>query len=263
MSLSDKELFQKIVELLEDRERIALCIIVEKKGSGPRDVGAKMIVCSDGRTIGTIGGGILERMIVQEALKIIEENRSREITFSLGGEEGIETGLMCGGSIKIFIDVLNPKPRLIIIGSGSIAKPLAEVASIVGFEILIVDSNGKTATRDRFPMASRIILRESLVKGVIEAELRKNDFVAIVHGNIKDEYEVLKEVLKLKPKYIGLLGSRRKSLEFKKKLIEDGFKVEDVEKIYSPIGLDIKAETPEEIAISIMAEVIMVLRGKN
>lgn len=259
--MSDEELFRKIIELLSEGKTVALCTIIGKIGSGPRDIGAKMIVYDDGKTMGSIGGGQLERIIVKEALKAIKENKSREITLSLGSGEGIETGLICGGSIKIFIDILNPKPRLIIIGSGNIAKPLAEIANIIGFNIVIVDDNTETATKDRFPMASKIIVNQ-LKKGIEELDIKDEDFIAIIHGDVEKEYEVLKKILKTKVKYLGLLGSKRKSFEIKKRLIEEGYSKEDVEKIHSPIGLDIGAETPEEIAVSIIAELIAVLRGK-
>ena len=263
MKQHNSEIFQEIVKALRNGEKVALCIVVEKKGSGPRNIGAKMIVYRDGRSLGSIGGGNLERIIVEEALKALNENESKNITLSLGGGEGIETGLICGGSIKVFIDILNPNPKLVIVGSGNVAKPLAEIASIVGFEVTIVDDNASTATRDRFPTANKIIVNEHLTKGLDEANLSEESFIAIVHGDVKKEYEVLKRVLMGKVKYVGLLGSRRKGAELKKKLIEEGFKEEDVEKIKVPIGIDINAETPEEIAVSIVAELIMSLRCKK
>ncbi|MEM1549902.1 MAG: XdhC family protein [Candidatus Methanomethylicia archaeon] len=259
--MNSEELFRKITELLSERKTIALCTVIEKIGSGPRDIGAKMIVYDDGKTMGSIGGGHIERIIVKEALKAIKENKSREITLSLGSGEGIETGLICGGSIRIFIDIINPKPRLIIIGSGNIAKPLAEIANIVGFDVIIVDDNMETATKNRFPMVSKIIVNQ-LTKGIEELDIKSEDFIAIVHGDVEKEYEVLKKILKTKVRYLGLLGSKRKSSEIKRRLIEEGYNKEDVEKIHSPIGLDIGAETPEEIAVSITAELIAVLRGK-
>jgi xanthine dehydrogenase accessory factor len=263
MNQHDSEIFQEIVKALRNGYKVALCTIVEKKGSGPRNIGAKMIVYRDGRTLGSIGGGNLERIIMEEALKAMNKNESKTITLSLGGGEGIETGLICGGSIKVFIDIINPNPKLIIVGSGNVAKPLAEIANIVGFEITIVDDNPNTATKDRFPTANKIIINEDLAKGLNEANLDEESFIAIVHGDVNKEYEVLKNVLKGKARYIGLLGSRRKGAELKRKLIEDGFKEGDVERIKVPIGIDINAETPEEIAISIMAELIMNLRCKK
>ncbi|MCS7369130.1 MAG: XdhC family protein [archaeon GBS-70-058] len=263
MNQHNSEIFQEIVKALREGERVALCIVIEKKGSGPRNIGAKMIVHRDGRTVGSIGGGKIERIIVEEALKALNENESKTITLSLGEGEGIETGLICGGSIKIFIDILNPNPKLIVVGSGNVAKPLTEIASMVGFEVTIVDDNANTATKDRFPTANKIIVNENLMKGLDEANPNEESFITIVHGDVKKEYEVLKRVLRGKIRYIGLLGSRRKGAELKKKLIEEGFKEEDVEKIRVPIGIDINAETPEEIAVSIVAELIMNLRCKK
>ncbi|MEM3616074.1 MAG: XdhC family protein [Candidatus Methanomethylicia archaeon] len=262
MKNCEEELFSKINEILKNGKRLALCIIVEKIGSGPRDIGTKMVVYNDGKTMGSIGGGILERIIIQKALESIKLNKNQLITLSLGGSEGIETGLICGGSIKVFINVINPKPRLIIIGSGHIAKPLAEIAHMVGFEIVILDDSEEEAIREIYPMASKIIVKP-LIQGLEEINLSNGDFVAIVHGEVEKEYDVIKKILERNVEYIGLLGSRRKGLEFKRRLKDEGFKEEVIEKINVPIGIDIGAETPEEIAVSIVAELIKVLRNKK
>ncbi len=260
MSVDDAYLFGEAAKLLRSGETIALCIIVNKVGSGPRGVGAKMIVYGDGKSIGSIGGGKFERILIERALEAIKNGHSKLVEFSLGSGSGIETGLICGGNLKVLIDVIKPNPRLIIVGSGSIAKPLAEVACIAGFEVIVVDDNEKTATHDRFPMASRLIVKP-LVKALSELELRGSDFIAIVHGDVKIEYAVLKELLRRKPRYIGLLGSKRKVAEFRRRLKIEGFNEDDLSILHAPIGIDINAETPGEIAVSIVAELIKILRG--
>lgn len=248
--------------LLKSGKVIALCTIVCKKGSAPRNVGAKMIVCDDGSVYGTIGGGELERLLVREALNAIQLRKSCLKSFSLGiSREGdISTGLICGGRISVFIDVIEPKPRLIIMGAGRIAKPLAEIAHIVGFEVIVVDDRSEFTNRSCFPNANEIHVK-SIGNFFDEFEFRENDFLVILYGDIDRDYEALKRALNLKVKYIGLIGSRRKISTFKEKLRDEGFTDECLKDIHAPIGIDINAETPEEIAVSIMAELIKIYRG--
>ncbi len=254
--MSDEEIFRRLAELLEGGRPAALCTLTEKRGSAPRGVGAKMLVDGEGNAYGTIGGGDMERRIVEEALEAIAEGRPRTLRFALGIEakgDAIPVESRCGGEVKVFIDVLRPEPRLIIIGSGHVAKPLATLADIAGFETIVVD-DAETANAERFPKV------KELRRGPFEEELegldvRPSDFVAIVHGDEGHELEALRRTLG-KAGYIGLLGSRVKAEAHRRRLREMGFSQDEVERIHAPIGLDIGAVTPEEIAISIMAEII-------
>ncbi|MEM4727997.1 MAG: XdhC family protein [Candidatus Bathyarchaeia archaeon] len=254
--MSDVEILRRLTDLLEGGRPAALCTLIEKRGSAPRGVGAKMIVDADGNSYGTIGGGDMERKIVKEALEAIREGRPRVLSFALGvepGEGAIPVESMCGGEVRVFIDVLRPEPKLIIIGSGHIAKPLATLAEIVGLEAIVVD-DAETATAERFPKV-RELRTGPFERELEELKVRPSDFVAIVHGDERHELEALRRMLG-KTGYIGLLGSRRKAEAHKRRLMEMGFNEEDVRRIHAPIGLDIGATTPEEIAISIMAEII-------
>ena len=258
--MSDSEVFTRLTRLLSEGKGAVLCTLIEKKGSGPRDIGAKMLVDPDGGTVGTIGGGEMEQRLVREALETLREGKPRTLTFALGVEpkgDAIAVNSKCGGEVKIFMDVVKPDPRLIIIGSGHIAKPLAMFAHMAGFEVAVVD-DAETATRERF-------LTAELHTGPFEEELdrvevRPPDFVAIVHGETGYELAALRSMLSRRPAYIGLLGSRNKAAEHKRQLLAEGFRREEVEAIHSPIGLDIGAETPEEIAVSIIAEIIRARR---
>ena len=157
---SDLEILNEAARLLEKGKSLALCTVVEKKGSGPRDVGAKMIVSEDGTTYGTIGGGNVERALVDECLKAIKEHKSRKVTFNLNKnqKEGtVGTGMICGGELTVLIDVIEPTPRLVIVGAGHVALPLAKLASTVGFKVVIVDDERKLANKEQFPMAENIV----------------------------------------------------------------------------------------------------------
>ena len=163
----------------------------------------------------------------------------------------------CGGEMKVFMDLIQPDPSLIIIGSGHIALPLAWFAHRTGFKLTVVD-DAETANKERFPIAEiiNIPFKEALERLVV----RPSDYLIIVHGETGYELQALRSILRRKPAYIGLLGSKNKAVEHKKQLLREGFPKEDVDEIQAPIGLDIGAETPEEIAISILAELINVKR---
>jgi xanthine dehydrogenase accessory factor len=239
---------------------VVLCTIIGKTGSSPRKEGAKMIVDPDGNTYGTIGGGEMERKLTEIAFEVLKAGKPRSVVFALGinpKECAIPIDSRCGGKVKIFLDVVKPKPRLIIIGSGHIGKPLAHFAFEVGFQTLVVD-DAKTTTKARFPTAE-------LRSGPFEKELKdldtySSDYVAIVHGELEYELISLKYFLRARTAYIGLLGSRHKAKEISKTLVLNGFTPKDVEKIKSPIGINIGAETPEEIAMSIVSELIKIRR---
>lgn len=260
--LDDVELLTKLSEILARGEAAVLCTLIEKTGSGPRDEGTKMLVDGEGKAYGTIGGGGMERRLVEEALAALGEGRPRTITFALGVDPqggAIPVDSKCGGEVKIFMDVVKPDPRLIVIGSGHIGMPVAELANNVGFEVIIVD-DAKTSTKERFPHAKEIL------SGPFEEELGRlkvmpSDFVTIVHGETTVELTALRSLLPQGPAYIGLLGSKNKEREHKKQLKSEGFPEDAVDRIKGPIGLDIGAETPKEIAVSIVAELIKAKRG--
>lgn len=229
---------------------------MEKRGSGPRNEGAKMLVDPEGNTFGTIGGGGMEQKLVEEALETLKEGQPRTLTFALGvepTEDAIAVDSKCGGEVKIFLDVITPDPRVIVVGSGHIGKPVADLANTVGFEVIVID-DAATATPERFPFAK--IHAGSFEEELERVEVRPSDLIAIVHGETDYELAALRSFLPRKPAYIGLLGSRNKAAEHKRQLLVEGFPGEEIEKISAPIGLVIGAETPEEIAISIVAELI-------
>ncbi|MGZ4892084.1 MAG: XdhC family protein, partial [Halobacteriota archaeon] len=156
---SDVDMLAEARRLLEKGARLALCTVIEKKGSGPRGVGTKMIVAEGGAAFGTIGGGALERALVGECARALQERKARTVTFDMtreGGQGTVSTGLICGGQMVVFIDILEPDSRLIIVGSGHVALSLARLADVVGFSIAIIDNDAEGASEERLPMADRI-----------------------------------------------------------------------------------------------------------
>jgi len=259
-------LFERLVQALREGLAAALCTIIEKVGFTPRGIGSKMLVLEDGRCYGSIGGGKLERMVVEEALKAIKENRSKVVRLSLRGEydlrEGyLKTGMMCGGDISVFIDVIGV-PRLIIIGAGKVGHAIARLADLLGFQIKVIDVSSETANRERFPMAEEIVVDENLSKALGKVELSSRDYVLILTGDPELDYEALKALCKREFRYLGLLGSPAKRDHLLERLErEEGVKLRDKWYFHSPIGLRINAVTPEEIAVSIMAEIIKEMRS--
>jgi len=252
------------VEELEKGNPVALVIVTKKIGSAPRDVGARMVVRVDGSVVGTLGGGVFERMIVEEALRALREGRSRAKRYAFREEasRGAEkTGLICGGETEVFIDVLKPAPRLLIVGAGHLAQSIARVASEVGFRIAVTDRDEGHANRERFPMAEEIVVDEP-ERGVEKLGPREGDLLVIVYGGVEEDYRALLKALETPVRYIGLLGSRRKCQEFLRRLRERGYREEELRgRLYMPLGLDIGADSPEEIAVAAVAELISVLRG--
>jgi xanthine dehydrogenase accessory factor len=259
--LSDPEIFARLKEELDAGRPCVLCIITHKEGHGPRDPGSKMLVTSGGETVGTIGGGGMERLLVDEALAALREGKPRSLHFAMGvpAREGmIPVNSKCGGEVKIFMDVVKPDPSLVVMGSGLIAQAAASMAAECGFKVTVVD-DAETATESNFPGMS-------LVNGPYPGSLRgvrirPSDYVVMLHGETEFELAGLRHAVKAKPAFIGLLGSSNKAREHKKQLREEGLDASTVDAIRGPIGLKIGAETPWEIGVSIVAELIKVRAG--
>jgi xanthine dehydrogenase accessory factor len=259
--MSDPEIFSRAGEFLARGQSVVLCTLIYKEGSGPREPGSKMLVTPDGKTLGTIGGGGMERLIVAQALEAIAENKPRTLHFAMGipPREGmIAIDSKCGGEVKIFMDIVKPEPRLIIMGSGWIAQATARYAKDCGFEIIVVD-DAATAKQEYFPEMT--VIHGKYPESLAGVEIRSSDFVAVLHGETPFELAALRHAVKARPAYIGLLGSGNKAKKHKEQLKSEGFDAKVLEALYAPIGLDINAETPEEIGVSIVAEMIKRKRG--
>jgi xanthine dehydrogenase accessory factor len=255
---SDLELLREAAHLLEIGQSLVLCTVIDKKGHGPRDVGAKMVVTEEGTTMGTIGGGSLERSLVDECLKALSEHKSKKLTFNLTAspsDRAIGTGMICGGELTVLADVLEPTPRLLIVGAGHVSLPLAKLGSDGGFKILIIDDERKLATKERFPMAEEVIAGD-YTQVLTSLEVTPRDYAVVAHGEPEHDYAAIKALLQKSPAYIGLLGSRKKAAILTERLKSEGINDNQLKRLHAPVGLDIGAETPEEIAVSILAQII-------
>ncbi len=256
----DFAVMQRASILLSEGKKLALCTVVEKKGSGPREAGAKMIVLEDKSTFGTVGGGPVEREIVSRSIHLLGKGASERITLNLTAqkkENMVETGLVCGGELTVFINTLEPRKRLIVIGSGNIAFPLAQVAYLAGFSVILIDNNTQLASNDLFPAFAEVKVGEVL--SIIESiQVQEKDYFVVAHGEPEQDYEAVKRALKKNPAYIGLLGSKTKAAIITQRLLEEGFTRAQLALLHTPVGLPIGAQTPQEIAVSIIAEIISI-----
>ena len=336
--------WKDLAAALENERGIALCTIIERRGSVPREVGARMLVRKDGSIIGTVGGGIGEYEVIQAAREAIEKGQSRLLDFSLAGEQGLDSAAICGGHFTVFIgywsqtddyslavavaatlrgsqahslvesqpqkesekterelfdpngqkitthnnSVSLPKdlqnefknrpinvsvqrlsmanqefllseislpPRMIIFGGGHLALPLTEMANWCRFAVTVIDDRPEFSSPQRFPTADQVVTAP--MEAVCDHYTSgPNTYLVLITREHKHDYTLLKQLLGTEYAYLGMIGSKRRTSQVKQRLIDEGFNRAEIKKLYSPIGLSIGAQTPAEIAISIMAEII-------
>ncbi|MFN3621598.1 MAG: XdhC family protein [Nitrososphaerales archaeon] len=250
------EIYHKVAELLAHGKRFVLASVIRAAGSTPRGTSAKMIILEDGSSIGTIGGGCLETYVFHESKKVFEDGILRIIEADLGDDSWSGLGMACGGKVELALELVEPNPRLIILGAGHLAKAVAKAGRFVGLRIVVIDPFAKP---EDFPEAE-VVLSEGYIEGVSKIPIYTYDSVVICTRHQGDE-EALKSVINSKARYIGMVGSANRVQLVFKELIKQGYPEKKLLRINAPIGLEIGAETPEEIAVSIIAEVIMSRRG--
>jgi xanthine dehydrogenase accessory factor len=260
------DVFEEIVRIRKAGQRAALATIVHTDGSIPSYEASRMLIRDDGSIAGTVGGGCVEAEVWAAAKEVIQSEQPRKMTFNLNHEPGFDSGLICGGTLEIFVEPILPPPMLYIFGGGHISVALARVANQVGFSIGIVDDRDTFANAERFTMASEI---HTSYEAAFE-KIRPNSatYLVIVTRGHKDDMRVLSwavgtEQRGFSPRYIGMIGSRRKVIAVYKALEKEGTSFEKFERVHAPVGLDIGALTPEEIAVSITAELIAVRRNSE
>jgi len=256
------EILKEAFGRMDKGETIALVTVVEAKGSTPREVGTKMLVNKNGLVAGTIGGGMTEAKVIEEAKQALKEGKGKLLIYHLTKEQAaLDEGAICGGEMKIFIDVLQPKEEVLIFGAGHVAVCVSKLAKMMGFKVTIIDDRKEFANQDRFPEADEIVI-EDTKRALTHIKITPSTYIIIVtRGHLQDQ-EVLASVIKSKVAYLGMIGSHKKNATVFQQLREQGVLKEELDKVHAPIGIDIKAQTPEEIAISIMAEIIQVRRKK-
>jgi len=250
------EIYQAIANLVARGGRGVVATVIASRGGAPRSAGAKMLVREDNTIVGTIGGGNVEHLIRQKAVAMMGSTEVEVVNFDLSGEEE-SPGMICGGQMDVLLEPIVAPETLYLFGAGHVSRYIAPVAKMVEFRVVVIDDRPEYANSDYFPRADDIWV-ESFEGLGRKLDLDDDAYLVIVTRGHVHDYTVLKDVLGKGARYIGMIGSRRKRDLVYQQLKEDGASQADLAKVHSPIGLDIKAETPEEIAVSIVAELIRV-----
>jgi xanthine dehydrogenase accessory factor len=254
------DIYAELARLAQSGEEAALATVISASGSTPREEGAKMIVHADGSIMGTVGGGAVEKAAIKEALTVMRTGRAKKFEYKLTAAG--ELGMICGGDTEIFIEPIKATPALFVFGGGHIAVPLVKMAAMVGFRITVIDERPEFGCAERFPEAEKALSAE-IPQAYNQLEIDKGAYIVIItHGHKGDE-AALEGALRTPAKYIGMIGSKAKNAAVYSHLTAKGFTAEDLARVHGPIGLRIKAQTPEEIAVSILGEMIAVKRGAD
>jgi xanthine dehydrogenase accessory factor len=219
-----------------------------------------MVVYPDGRIVGTIGGGCLEAEMIRRARHAIDERRSQLASYDLTPDQAGEDGLVCGGRMQVFIDPIEGTPTLLLFGAGHVAQPLARLARSVGFRVEVADDRVKFANTERFPDADRIVV-DGFAEAAEKMTIGRSSYAVVVTRGHKGDADALQAVLGKGLRFVGLLGSRPKAVHVMTELTERGVGPDELREIHVPLGVEIGAQSPEEIAVSIMAMLIAVRRG--
>lgn len=259
--MQEEEIYEEIARLKREGGKGAVATLVGTKGATPREVGAKMLIRADGTFRGSVGGGCVEAEVWQEAKKIMAEGKPRMLHFDLTGRDAAESdGLICGGIMDVFVEPILSQPVLYVFGAGHISFFISRLGKMLGFRVAVVDDRADFANAKRFPEADEIIAEE--FDAVLpKLSVNKSSYIVIVtRGHLSDE-QVLDWAVRTDAAYIGMIGSKKKNKEIFTRLAAKGIPKEALEKVAAPIGLAIGAETPEEIAVSIAAQIIQVMRA--
>ncbi len=254
------DVYDEILRLRRLGQKSAIATIVQVRGSIPSYESAKLLVREDGSMLGTIGGGCVEAEVWNAAREVIETEKPKHLTFNLGQDAAYDNGLICGGQLDIFLEPVIPPPRTFIFGAGHISKSLSKVASLAGFATNIIDNRDTFANRDRFPEADEIFAAE--YEDVFpKLVIHETSYIIIVTRGHRDDMRVLRWAAGTQARYIAMIGSKRKVIGVVKELEKEGVPRSLLERIFAPMGLEIGAISPEEIAISVVAEMIAVRRN--
>ena len=256
------EVFAALGEALSRGEEAALVTIVSSNGSTPQRVGAKMLVFGDGRIVGTVGGGCYEHDAIGRARQVLASRKAVTVKYDLNDDFAEETGLVCGGQMEVFIEPIEASPAVYIFGAGHVGYYLAKMAHEAGFGVHVIDDRAAFANSERFPFAVSVVVDD--IPGWLErTTIPATAYAVIVTRGHRNDLDALRALAPRDLRYIGLIGSRAKVARLYEQLLsETNVDPAGLERIHAPIGLDLGAVTPQEIAVSITAELIAVRRGK-
>jgi xanthine dehydrogenase accessory factor len=253
------EIYERLREIVQQGGKAALAVVIRTRGSVPRREGSKMLVLPDGRIEGTVGGGELENRVIAESLAALGDSRTRVLHYSLNdlgeGDPGI-----CGGEVEVFVEPIEPSPSILIVGGGHVGKAVGHLAHWLGFRVVVSDDRPEFASKEANPDADEVILCP-MAELSGRVQINSSTYIMLTTRGISVDVAGLPSLMETPAAYIGVIGSRRRWEMCVKELKEMGVTQEKIDRVTSPMGLELNAETPEEIAVSMMAEIILLRRG--
>lgn len=251
------DIFEEIIAAKQFNMPVVLATVIESLGSAPREEGARMLVKSDGSIVGTIGGGAIEKKIIDEAMTLMGTKASKFVRYELK-----DIGMICGGGMSVFIESIVPQPKLYVFGAGHIGNVLSRIAKMLDFEVTVIDNRPDFANKERLPWTDNVIA-EDYLQAIEKLVFSENTYMVILTHRHAHDYEVLEKLIKKPYKYIGMIGSRTKVAQSFQQLREKGVSDDIIKSIHSPVGIRIGANTPAEIAISIAAQIVAVRNSSD
>ncbi len=249
------DIYEEIVRIQNNGYICALASIVRVKGSTPRPEGSKMLIRHDGTIMGSVGGGCLEASVWEAAMNVIHEESPKVMDFDLTGQKDTPEGLICGGIMQLLIEPILPKSTVYVLGAGHIGFAVSKIAKTVGLQVIVVDDRPAYANAERFPDADKIYTEDPSCM-ISNLNINKASYLVIAcRGHLEDQ-ETLKESLKTTARYIGMVGSKKKVKTIFSNLNKQGISDDVLTRVHAPIGIQMATDTPEEIAISIVAEIV-------
>ncbi|HFC12499.1 MAG TPA: XdhC family protein, partial [Anaerolineae bacterium] len=242
-------ILQELMEAQRAEQSLALATIIRARGSVPRHVGTKMLVYADGRSSGTIGGGEMEARVRKAALTALQSGQASTIVYGLSDPKQGDAGV-CGGEVEVFIEPFLSRPTVFIIGCGHVGRAVADLAHWLGYQVVVTDDREELVTVENIPHADKYLagnIRAALTQHTITA----NTFVVVVTRNVLVDQAILPQLIATPTRYIGVMGSRRRWATTRKLLLADGMAESELERFHCPLGLELNAESPAEIAVSI------------
>ncbi len=246
---------QALLTLLATGQRGALATVVRVTGSTPQHSGARMLLLPDGSAVGTVGGGAVEQAVLVALRECRDGGKPTLVTFDLGRD----LGMCCGGSMELFVEPVESRPRLLLFGAGHVGHATARMARLVGFSVTVIDDREELNTEERFSDCERVLAEPA--EAARRLEPRPEDWVLVVTHDHRLDEEALDTYARLPHRYLGVIGSKRKIVRILQRIAQRGG-VPPLERVYAPVGLDLGAVTPEEIAVSITAELVALRHGK-
>ncbi|HVP14049.1 MAG TPA: xanthine dehydrogenase accessory protein XdhC [Terriglobales bacterium] len=254
-SNDDDRVWGALARWRAERRRFALLTVVESRGSAPRKAGVHMLLADTGETVGTIGGGAIEQVALGRAREVLAAGGPVLVRHDLTRD----LGMCCGGEMSVFVEVVEPRPRLFVFGAGYVGRPLAAMAASCGFDVTVVDGRAEWAVPERF--AGAAVLCQEPEDAARALDLRPDDYACVVtHDHALDD-RVVQVLIRRPLRFLGMIGSLSKQRKFARRLEARGFGDEEIARLHTPLGLSIGAATPEEIAVSVVAQLVAERRG--